>query len=282
MIIDKGGMSSGIDADEGELNAEIEADTKADDIINEPSGDADLNRGAKTGKASGDVEPKEGEVGEGEEVSEEESINPQDLIKNLSAKVEDLQRRLDNPQRAPKVEEKAPEPAPISDQEWEKYESEWGIPRTAIKNTVDRVVRAVTDIRSYVDQKFAKYERQEQLDSLSSDPEFNDAKKYSKEINQYLEKIDPRYHSNPDVLKDAVIWARGLNYKRSVQNVRNEKEINKRISGIARPASSSVSRGSKGKTSASLTTLEKSAADAVNMPYEEYAALKGKGRVIAL
>jgi hypothetical protein len=276
-VIDKAGQEEEV---EGKTDGvEIAEDSEIGTALNEQEDKSDAD-----GRAA-DRKDEDGSGKEGDELSEEkgsgdEVVDPGLLIQTLSAKVDELEKRLSQPAPlAPKevpVEQKAPQ---ITEEEWAKYEEERGIPRTAQTWITNTLVRAVQDIEKVINQRFARIDRKEAIQGMASNPEFSDANKYQKEMDQYLEKVDPRYHANPEVLKDALIWARGMNYKKTVQNVRNEREVNKRISGVARPSTGGAKSSSK--STPALTALEKSAADAVGMSYSDYAASRSNGRIIA-
>lgn len=254
---------------------EIREDSEIADALHDETKDADLDGGAADPKDGEVVGKEEGDLSE-EKVDGDEVEKP-DLIRNLTEKIAELEKKISTP--TPLTPEERAPVQPISEEEWSRYEEERGIPRTAQTWVTNALVRVVSDVKREMDNRFARFDRQDTMGQLAKDPEFSDASKYPKEVDQYLAKVDPRFHSNVDVLKDAVIWARGMNYKKNVQTIQNDKEKNKRIAGVARPAAGGGSKGS-GK-SVSLTALEKSAAAATGMSESEYASLKGKSKVIA-
>jgi len=275
-VIDKAG--SDVEEKDNEAGITLDENSDINAALDESRKDTNPDGGPKDPETPADGGQDEGQAGEEEASGDIE--DPKTLIQGLTQKIEELEKRLTQPAPLAAKEGNAPAPiTPISEEEWAKYEEERGIPRTAQTWMTQTLVRAVGDMQRMIDQRFAKLDRQETMSNLSKNPEFADANKYSKEVEQYLQKVDPRFHSNEEVLKDAVIWARGINYKKSVQNVRNEKEINKRVAGVARPAAGGFKSGGS-KSAPTLTALEKSAADATNTSYAEYAAMKGKGRII--
>lgn len=280
-VIDK----SGGDVEELELGDEggdngvtLEKDSDINNAIDEQAGESDSKPGAK------DSKDEKGTGEDGSELQEEEGSGDEKLdpVAELQAKIQELEQKLQQGQVKPPEQPPVQAPTPkYTEEEWAQHEERWGVPRAAIQNTVDAIVKSTLDMRAYIDSKFAKYEKQEALNEIATDPEYADALKYQKEVNQYLERVDPKYHSEKSVLKDAVIYARGLNYKNGIQKVRNEREVNKRIAGSARPAGSGGSKGNVSTKTVTLTELQKSAAAATGMSEKEYASLLGKGRIIA-
>lgn len=275
-VIDTAGKDVGDVEEKGGDDASIiENDSDIAKAIDDETGGSDTDGGAEDKKAGEDSGEKEGDLGE--EKAGGDEVKPNELIAQLQTKISELEQKITQP--LPPKPEGPPAVPQITEEEWAKYEEERGIPRTAQTWITNTMVRAVQDLQRHIDQRFAKLDRQEALSSLAKDPEFADANKYPNDVNKYLEKVDPRFHSDPMVLKDAVIWSRGMNFKNGVQKVRDEKEINKRISGVARPASSGG--GKSPSKSVTLTPIQKSAARAAGWSEDEYAKQLGKGRIIA-
>lgn len=261
MLIDKGGDVDPNKDGGGDNGSEAKADSEIDQAIHAEGGDADSDGGAEVGEAEESDSEEGSEAGEVEE-SGDEVAETSEVIKGLQTKIAELEQKLSQPPAPPPTA-----PKELSEEDWAKLESEWGSPRTTIDKTTRMVMNVHQNIKDYVDAKFAKYEINEAKSSLASDPEYSDANKYSAEIDEYLNKVDPRYRTNPTVLRDAVIWARGKNMKGAISKVRDEKDRNKKIAGVARPSAPSTG---KPKTGGGITELQHRLAAASGMTDEEY------------
>ncbi len=240
------------------------------DALNEQGDDTNLDRG------TADLEAGEDAGGE-EEALPDETGNPKPGSTGPLS-TEEVREQLRHELREEMRKEMAEQmranqpPAPekqISEEEWTQHESDWGIPRSAIKNTVERMTRVHDTIMKKIDERFAKFEKAESLRSLSRDPGFTDANRYSKDIDEFLSHYPAQHHSNPDLLKRAVIYSRGKNMKTQVAKARNGSERNLRIAAPGgRPAAGGapIRTGSK----IALTASQRSAARAFGMTDEEY------------
>ncbi len=264
-----------------ELNgAENEIDPQNGDSLNEPEGEPNVDGGGtdpETGEEIGKVEGAEGEEGANPE--------PGPGTENLTLdQVRDQLRQelRDEIMTELKQQQVQKEPAKeISEEEWNKHESEWGIPRSAIKNVVSRMERVVMHVMNKMDERFSRFEKGDALRSLGQQPGFNDAARYAKDVDEFLSHYDVKHHSNPELLKRAVIYARGKNMKSTVQRAAQGAERNRRIAGVARPAGSAgpIGKGMVGKRQ--LSAIERSAARAAGMSDDEYLKHKGAKRVLA-
>jgi hypothetical protein len=280
MLFDKG--EGGQEGTEGEekTDVKVEAGTEVDKPLDEQGGDADADGGAEGGEAGEDGGLEKGTAGEeggGAEGGEPGEVDSAKVIGDLTARITELESHIKSlsAPATPQAPAKAPE---LTEEEWQKAEEATGIPRTGIKFFSQAQNRMANELKSFIQSELSEFRLDRSISQLAKDPQFTDAVKFDSDIREYLKRVDPQYHTNADVLKDAVIWSRGKNYKGTIKKVRDEKEINKRIAGTARPAS--PAGGPKGP-SKPLTPVEKSAAAAVNMSEAEYAKLKTRGRFVA-
>ncbi len=271
-------------ADEGGANGpENEPGSENLDALNEPGEGADPNGGGENpedGEAAGAVEGAEGEPGEGAEPG------PEPVAGAFTPEAqEQFRAQLREELKAELLEEmKANQPAPaakeIPDEEWVKHESEWGIPRTAIKNVVSRMERVVNHVMAKMDERFAKFEKGDAIRALSQEKGFNDISRYQKDIDEFLGRYHPKHHSNPELLKQAVFYARGKNMNSAVRRAAVGAERNRKIAGVARPASATGPQGKNGVVKRALTPIERSAARAAGMSDEAYLKAKSERRVL--
>jgi len=267
-VIDTSGSESTQEGDES--NVTPKTDTKTGESVNEPGDDSNLDGRGTGGETPEGGGQEEGAAGEGEGV--QEPVDKRETFETLNAKITELQTQLQQVMKPPERAQEPP-PPPITEEQWAGAEEKWGIPRTAIQQFAGALTNLKQEMRSFIEEQLGDVKFERSINSLAKDPQYSDAVKYETDIKEYLKRVDPRFHSNVDVLKDATIWARGKNIGKTTDKIRNEKERNMRIAGPARP-SSPTTGGKGGKGLPALTAIEKSAADATDMPYEEYARLK--------
>jgi hypothetical protein len=275
-VIDKSPAEAGA---EGNHELETEAGEETNDALSEPGADAASDGGAEDQEVGGDVDQEEGAAG-----GEEEGAGA-DVEASSLHDIEKLKEQLRSELRAElsaEMRENQPEPQPkeISDEEWAKHEDNWGIPRKAITATVSRMERLAKHFEARLDERLAKFEKNDALRTLASDKGFTDAMRYQKDVDEFLSHYPAKHHSNPDLLKRAVMYSRGKNMKNNVNRARTESERNRRISGAGRPAPGGAPV-KKGLTSRPLTQIERSAARAAGMSDGEYLKLKGSNKVLS-
>lgn len=277
-VIDTDGAADG----GGANGPENEPGAENLDALNEPGAGADDNGGGEDspdGEAAGGMEDAAGGAGEGAEPGpvDNGAFTPEAREQFRAQLREELRSEIMEEMKA----NQPPTPAKeISDEEWVKHEAEWGIPRTAIKATVSRMERVVNHVMQKMDERFAKFEKGDALRTLSQEKGFNDISRYQKDIDDFLGRYHPKHHSNPDLLKQAVFYARGKNMPSAVKRAATGAERNRKISGIARPASAAGPQGKNGALKRALTPIERSAARAANMSDQAYLEAKSQRRVL--
>lgn len=261
-----------------------------------PANAAGANRGAANPEDGGAGDENEGEVpvqDEGAEAGAEVEVdeNGQPLAGDdvaaegdgdpfdPKAFEENILKKID--ERLKPAE--APKPVEFTEEQWAAKEQEFGVPRSAIQRFTGMAVQVHDRIMAAMDARFASIEKEGALRTLSRTKGFEDAQRYPKGIEHFLQKYDPKYHSNPELLKQAVVYARGLAASRNIQRVRVEKERHRTISGAARPASPGNGAGATRRPGAGvtrpLTREQRQVMEKFNMSEKEYRGLQNKGRV---
>ena len=270
-VVLDGGEAQEVDesGEKGDLENAIEntKDEETDESLNESGEKSDADGGTKDSEAGGDGAGEEdGVPGEGEKPG----VQNDDRLKVVEETLKAVREKLEKPpEEAPK---------PMSDEEWAKVEQDWGIPRPAIERMTQQNVKVINTIKTYIDSKFAELHGASALDNLAKDPKFSDAKKYEKDVNEFLKDYAPEARSNPTVLQKAVFYARGVHASDNMKKVRDDKDRNVRIAGAARP--SSPGGGTKRPAAPALTGAHREAARIMG-DESEYQALRTRpSRVI--
>jgi hypothetical protein len=236
--------------EKGAIDAAIDQTNKeANEIVDESGGATDLNAGTEVSEDGKDAGETEGEVVEGSE-SPGTKVNPE-----LAAFKEEIKAEL--AKLAPVAP--AAEVKPLTEEQWGKLEEDWGQPRQTIQRITNQNVQVVRKLTEYIDSRFAKLEVGDTIQAVSKEALYTDAPRYQKEIREFIQDYDPKHWSNPELIKRAVIYARGLNANANLQKVRTDTEKNKKIAGPARP--SSPSGGIKRTTMPALNGAHREAAN---------------------
>jgi hypothetical protein len=176
----------------------------------------------------------------------------------------------------PKEEEK---PRELTEDQWAAEEERSGMTRQTIQyfgGIVDRMAdKIISNIENKYGGRLSKFETTSALDDLSKEQGFSDAKNHSANVSEFLNKyFDPKFHSDPGVLKSAVIHSRGLGMSKTITKIRGEGERNKKITGPGRPSSPT-----SGGTSSSKPLSESQKQVAALMPggETEYRKFMKKG-----
>lgn len=149
-------------------------------------------------------------------------------------------------------------PAQLTEEQWSAKEQEVGVSRNAIQFFTAQSMKVWNAVQEAMDARFARFEKAEALQTLSRTKGFEDASRYQKGIDTFLSKYQPKYHSNPELLKMAVVYARGLARSGDVRRAQVSTERNKRIGGPARPSSPGSSSGAARKPGAAQRPLSQS------------------------
>jgi hypothetical protein len=98
---------------------------------------------------------------------------------------------------------------------------------------------------------------------VATEKGFADAKVLTPQINEYLKKFSPKWRSKPELIRDAVIYARGMKATEVRAKGNQKGEINRKLGSTHRPAGPQGS-GAPKKGAIQLTPMQKAAAK--NMP----------------
>lgn len=243
-VFDDSGMENGASGEEkpeGAVNGtQVNQDPEVNEAQPQPGEESGADGGAEGGEA------REGAGGDEVQAGTEEG--KPDPVATLQATVADLQKKLEDalankPQL--KAKEEAPKPpVELTEEEWAAREQALGIPRNAIKwqaKQGEYIYKAVMEgVERILNERMGGFEKSSALSKLSKETGFEDAGRYQKEVDEFLADFSPEHHSNPALLKKAVVYARGLNAKRDLSRVRSDGERNKVISGSGRPAAPSA------------------------------------------
>jgi hypothetical protein len=202
----------------------------------QPAGDENPNGGGEAAgaEAPGGTEGEESGA-EAPDSESEPAAAPADpvaaLLEKFDRRMEEMERRLAAPAAGPA------KPADFSDEQWAEIETRTQIPRAGHKHFAGMIQRGMQALEQKFEERLSGYESERVLDQVASDPAFSDAKTMTKEINAFLSKYSPADRRDPALVKDAVIYSRGLRSKANVARAAAGKDRNKHITGAARPAS---------------------------------------------
>lgn len=242
------------------------SDSEIDKAIDEQGGAADLERGTEDSEVGADDKGEEGEILENGEKPGTPNPDRLALVENTLKEIH------------AKINEKQPEaPKPMSDEDWAKLEQQTGAPRSTIEFFTNQNVKVVNHLKEYIDSAIAKLSFGSAIDEFAKTPGFQDATRYKKDIQEFLNTYEPKHWTNPEVLKRAVIYSRGLNANANLQKVRNDSERNRKIAGVGRPAA--PAGGIRKPALPPLNQAQKEAA-ALMGSEAEYNKYRSKGRVV--
>lgn len=220
----------------------------------------------EAGKEAGDVETQGGEP-----QPSTESNAPLDLNQLKTEIVDSIKEQLKPPE---------PPPQPITEEQWAQHEQTWGVPRTAIDQTIRIAVKLKSEMQEYVDSKFAALESDAAIGNLAKEPGFSDVGRLKEGIKEFLKDFDPKFHSNPQLLKKAAIYARGLSSQKDIRAVRNTDEKNRQVVNRLKTGKS---EGASAPSQKGLTEIQRQAAELLKGGENEYRQLmKMKGKPIAV
>lgn len=228
VVLDQGSEDEGLQPieDVGAADVAITKDTKTNNVVDEQGGATDADGGTENFEVGENDQVQEGEV-------LEDGAKPGAPNDDRLGIVEKTLNEI----RAKINEKPAEVPKALTEEEWSKHEQDWGVPRAAIERVTQQNVRVVNHLREYIDGELAKLRFDSAITDFSKTPGFNDAARYKKDVQEFLGSYEPRHWNNPDLLKKAVFYARGVNAQGTIQRVRADTERNRKIAGAARPAS---------------------------------------------
>lgn len=164
-------------------------------------------------------------------------------------------------------------PPQLTEEQWAAKEQEVGVERKAIQFFTAQSMKVWNAVQDAMDARFAKFEKIEAIRDLSRTKGFEDASRYQKGIDSFLTKYQPKYHSNPELLKMAVIYARGLARSGDVRRAQVSSQRNVRVAGAARPSSPGSSAGATrrpGSTQRPLTASQREVMQKFGWTEKEY------------
>lgn len=275
MIIDKDGKGTeegqpDNKGGEGGNGTKIETNPEDNNPINQPGGEADPNGGTTPGEDGENDKGKEAPTGKEEEGAEPtppvdvDKIVDQILAKTgLGKEKEPEKEKLDPKEAAARIESIA---------------KKLGITPEAVRYFTNQNMQVADIIRKEVSSKLAVINKSSALARLSREKGFEDANRHAKGVDEFLSVFDESEHSDPELLRRAVIYSRGLEAQKNLKQVQNTNERNKKIAGTGRPASPGEPKDNKVVV---LTPLEKETARAFGMSEKQYSEIKKNGKFIA-
>jgi hypothetical protein len=272
------GATAGDDLGGGNDGFEAEGNPPADDSLNEPGDGTDPNGAGEPGAAPEDAGPAGEETPGAGEGAESGPLNVEELKASLR---EELLADLQKDREEREAAAAASKPVELTEEQWIQKEAQLGVPRNAIQHFTGQMVHVYNKLRGEFEGRLAKYEKRDALQALAADPKFRDAGRYQKDVDEFLSQYEPRHWTNGDLLKQAVLYARGKNVNAVNQNRRALLERNKRIGGAARPGAAGSPGAGPRPAARPLTTIERSAARAAGMSDEQYSNLKKGPRTFA-
>lgn len=246
---------------------------KGNETVPEPSGEENLNAGAEGGEAepgAGTDEGEPGAEGSGAEPKQEETTPDP-----LAEFTERMEKRFELLEKAVKPQERAPAPVEPTEEQWAELETKTQMPRAGIKHVATMMERGLKAIERKFEERLSAFESEKVLETVSADPSFSDAKTLKTEVQTYLKKFAPADRSDPELVKDAIIYARGLKSKAAIARAAKGQERNKHITGAARPASPN---GGGNTAQAVLSSAQKQAASMLPGGEAEYRKIQAAAK----
>lgn len=201
-----------------------------------------------------------------EPVKDEAPAEPEEpqYVIDMRNRLQALEEKME-PKGEEQKENAAPAQKEPTAEEWGQFEKAWGFarskdedgnetlaidPRKLMDTVTKRLSLAVQMANDYADKlvhgNVSDIRYDSQLSTMASKPEFAGIREYSNAIQEYLKgRYQPKDFGNPKFIADGFWWAKGRNMKNVVKQVKDAKEINKRI---VQPSSPS---GAGGRRSAS-------------------------------
>jgi hypothetical protein len=257
-------VGGGSDGPETQENPEArQPELEPGDGTDPIGGGADQAAGETPGEVETDV-PEQAEAPESEPRIDFEKFKD-DILKNIDEKLKPV---TEKPQRE------------ITEEEWAKHEEEWGVPRTTIDRVTRQSVQVFERAKEYIDSKLAALEGAQARANMSK--EFPDINRLKAGMDEFLADFDPKHHNNPNLLRRAAIYARGLASQGDIKRVRTSDEKNRQVAGRIKTG---TQEGSRTPSSAQkpLSSSQREAASMLPGGEAEYNKIKAnKSRIIAV
>lgn len=250
---------------------ENENDEEVDDAEPDAGDNADPD-GEAGDRADGENSDGDEEA-DGEADGESDDVDPRDgEIASLKQELAAINEKLGKPAKAEPVA-----PAEPTEQQWQSWEEQYGIPKSAIKLIASQQAamrKEMTDvIGKILDERLGVYEKDSTMERLAREKGLSDISKYRPGIDEFLKEFSPAYHKDPVLLEKAYYYAKGKGTKDMVRKAGNSNERHKRVI-TNRP--SAPSSGGKTAGSARLTREEEAARRAFGMSTNEFMKYRRK------
>lgn len=271
-IEDAGSQDTGTEG--GDVENPIDQETNQP--VDESGRAAAADGGTEDPEAGGAGEGEEGTPGEAADGAEPGAVDgpalPFDPEAFKAGIIEEVRAAVQPP---------APAAKELTEEEWAAKEQEWGVPRSTIKAATMQSVQVYNRVLEAMEARLAPIMVSEAVRQISREKGYGDAVALRPGIDKYLSKFPVQHHANPDLLRMAVVYARGLAAQTNVRKARNANERNLKIAGAGRPGAGG---GGTAPRSAAprLTATQSDVARKFNMSDAEYAKLKSGGRAIAV
>ena len=221
------------------------------------------------GETGGDIKKGSDQDGVKSEVEEEEekSISePSPEIAALKQQLADLTEKFGK-----REEFAAPAPRELSDDEKEKVAQRFGVSSyEAVEELGSYVGRILASAMKPLQDRLSRFEKDAAITEMSQDPKFNDIRKHSAGIDEFLKDYNATLHSNKNFLEKAYFYAKGKGAGAQAKKIVNNKQINLKV--LKKGLSSTVNKGGGGSKSAvRLTANQLRLAEENDMTPEEYA-----------
>ena len=116
-----------------------------------------------------------------------------------------------------------------TDADLEKMAEETGMTKPALRMMMGSTVNLYNRIMGDIQRDLAPIQRRMILDGVSKEKGFEDAHRYSSKVDKILERFPANMQNNPEVVKFAILSARGENFGRAVHKARNERERSRKV-----------------------------------------------------
>lgn len=260
--LDDGGANGGTQdqEDQKDLDTQLE------------QGDESLNDGGAEHKATRD----QADEVEGEVLEEDENAEP-DLETKLNEFKNEITKTLE--EKLKPTEEKA---QPITEERWLELEKEWAAPRQTIDRVTRQSVQVFDRIKAYVDEQLAGLQKDDVVARVAKENGITDHARLKAGVDEFMKDYAPQHHSNPVLIKKALIYARGLTSGKDLQRARSNGERNRQVINKIK-GGTGENRGGQTGLNRPLSAQERQAAEMMPGGEKAYREMKSsKSRVIAV